>query len=369
MTKSVAILADDLTGALDAAAPFARPSESVRVSWRCDTLQGAARSAYDTESRAVGPRTATARIRSSLELLRAADLSFKKADSLVRGNTLAEIAACASSGAFRSVVVAPAFPEQGRITRCGTQIVHSEGGGAAATIDLAGGLVRRRVPVRLVGRGDTLPEQGVMLCDAETGADLLRLVDDGARLVPPVLWCGSAGLARALGRHRPAAHRLAGPRLVVVGSRHSVARAQTERLRHEIGDAAVVVASGADVIRSVGAITDMLDTGRSCALIFVFSALDPIAARMTMVGAFNRLAHAPPPGTLVVVGGDTLFRLCAALGASSLLATGEWAPGIPVARIVGGCWDDVQLVAKSGAFADRNVLVRLLDSKAGESCF
>ena len=56
------------------------------------------------------------------------------------------------------------------------------------------------------------------------------------------------------------------------------------------------------------------------------------------------------PGTLAVAGGETLRALCVALGATSLDVHGQVAPGVPRSRMVGGGWDGVEIVSKSGAF-------------------
>jgi uncharacterized protein YgbK (DUF1537 family) len=111
-----------------------------------------------------------------------------------------------------------------------------------------------------------------------------------------------------------------------------------------------------------------LADGRPADVVFALRLPDPVAAEATMARTFAALSRTAPPGGLAVVGGDTLFRLCRALDAESLVATGEWAPGIPVARIVGGRWDGVRLVTKSGAFGDPDVLVRLLETATETPC-
>ena len=57
-----------------------------------------------------------------------ASIAYKKVDSLLRGHTLAELAACLQGGAFPFCVVAPAFPYQGRVTRSGVQFRRTAGG-------------------------------------------------------------------------------------------------------------------------------------------------------------------------------------------------------------------------------------------------
>ena len=53
--------------------------------------------------------------------LAGASLSFKKIDSLLRGHVAAEIGACLANADYERVIVAPAFPFQGRVTRAGRQ--------------------------------------------------------------------------------------------------------------------------------------------------------------------------------------------------------------------------------------------------------
>ena len=107
------IVADDLTGALDTAAPLAALGGPLPVFWRRDAIPAAVTSfALDTESRDLPPAPAA-----WLDAFADAGLAYKKIDSQLRGNTVEEIAACLASGRFASAVIAPAFPAQQRITR------------------------------------------------------------------------------------------------------------------------------------------------------------------------------------------------------------------------------------------------------------
>ena len=77
--------------------------------------------------------------------------------------------------------------------------------------------------------------------------------------------------------------------------------------------------------------------------------------------ALHSLARAsPPPGTLLVAGGETLRGLCIALGARSLSLVGRIVPGVARAVLRGGAWDAVTVVAKSGAFGSPALLRDLL---------
>ena len=116
-----------------------------------------------------------------------------------------------------------------------------------------------------------------------------------------------------------------------------------------------------DPAAAIAPATRALAEGRCAAVVFALPDMPGARAEAIMAAAFAALAVTPPPAVLVVVGGDTAFRLCRALGAASLLALGEWAPGVPLAQIAGGAWDGIRTVTKSGAFADRDVLLRLLE--------
>ena len=64
------------------------------------------------------------------------------------------------------------------------------------------------------------------------------------------------------------------------------------------------------------------------------------------------------PGSLVVSGGATLFRLARALGAASLSVTGELMPGVARSRLEGGPWPGATVISKSGGFGTPDLLVR-----------
>ena len=66
----------------------------------------------------------------------------------------------------------------------------------------------------------------------------------------------------------------------------------------------------------------------------------------------------PPPGSLVVTGGATLFRLVRRLGAGALLVSGEVMPGVARSRLEGGRWSGATVISKSGAFGTPDLLVR-----------
>jgi uncharacterized protein YgbK (DUF1537 family) len=332
------LLADDLTGALDSAAAFVRAFGPVPVAWIDDP--DAPVLALDSFSRDTDVLTAGVRMAPLASALAGADLAFKKLDSLLRGHVAAEIAACEAVGHWDAVVVAPAFPAQGRITRHGRQLAH----GSDVGVDLARAFADVCIMVAHRRPGDDLPP-GVSLWDAESDADLDIIAGLERRRV---LWCGSAGLAAALARRVDATRKaatIALPRPVValVGSDHPVSSGQLAACATVLNTKAQAIGHGAVVT-----VTIPPDTARSD------------AALLIAAGFADMLARIDPPGTLVVVGGETLRAVCMALDADGLTVDGEVAAGVATSRLRGGRWDGLRIVSKSGAFGDAGLLARLL---------
>ena len=87
------------------------------------------------------------------------------------------------------------------------------------------------------------------------------------------------------------------------------------------------------------------------------------AAERIRSGFASLLREMPPPGTLIVAGGETLYAVCEALGATRLEVTGRIVPGLPRSILHGGRWDGVDVISKSGAFGARELWRDLLLDK------
>lgn len=336
------LLADDLTGALDTAAELAGLCGPVPVPLPARWAAGAAGSlALDSGTREAGRDAAFARVAALAPALAEGQIALKKLDSLLRGQVAAELAACWATGRWRHLVLAPAFPAQRRITRAGRVLAGSPGGGWAPVPmpDFAAEGLRP-----LPGRTDRPLPPGISLFDAETDADLARVVALGRAAAGPVLWCGSGGLGRALAGSaalRPDT-RLQPPVLGLFGSDQAVTARQLAACgaawlpQPEPGPGPVAAALAA----------------RGVALVSL--ALPPLpraeAARRIAAGFAALVAALPRPGTLLVAGGETLRAVCDALGAEGLLAQGVAMPGVARSTLRGGAWDGLAVLSKSGAF-------------------
>jgi uncharacterized protein YgbK (DUF1537 family) len=352
---TVRLLADDLTGALDTAAEFVRLTGPVHAFWqgaRPDELP--ANTAIDTGTREGDEAAARAATTAAAPVLAGADIAYKKVDSLLRGHSLPELAACVAAGPWRHAVLAPAFPFQGRVTRNGQQLVASDGGWAAAGPPLVMALRALGMAAHSGVPGAAL-QPGITVFDAETDEDLDAVV---AGIAPgPVLWCGTGGLARALaGGAEPGGFPLPGPVLGLFGSDQTVTAGQLAACGiHWTALSHGGPASAENLSRQMhrhGVALASLD-------------LPPGLSRSQAAARIDRELHAltkglPPPGTLVVAGGETLRGLCIALGAKSLAVQGRLMPGVPVSVLHGGVWDGVTVVSKSGAFGHPTLLREIL---------
>lgn len=376
----VAIVADDLTGALDAAAPFARRGASTRVvialerlaetlaAWGADVPEVVA---VNTESRHLPAAQAAARVDAAIAGLGvlAPRLWFKKVDSTLRGPVVAECLA-ARRACGRYLMIAPAVPAQGRTLRRGGVFVHGE---PLAATDFAGDarsaaphdaldtlFAAQGLDVALLSPGEA---PGVThrdaVADAECDADLDALA---ARLIAaPTEWLavGAAGLAGALARAGfgagPISPALDFPPLVfVVGSRSRQAQRQLARLRASDPDLTVVAVGGDDTPIPVPAGNALLipeaSTTRSAPQV-----ADSLAEALARL-----LGDADGERQLFLTGGDTAMAVMRRLAARYVEVRGEWAPGVVYGRL-----DGVQgqpVLTKAGGFGGDDLLVRLREA-------
>jgi uncharacterized protein YgbK (DUF1537 family) len=268
--------------------------------------------AVDLDLRERSPLDAHHATAAAARTLGSANHVFVKIDSTLRGPIPALLSGALEGSGRRLAIVAPAFPEQGRLTR-GGRLITAEGQGPALT-DVLG-----------------TPAETVVV-DIETTADL-RQVAEAARAHPEWLLVGSAGLARQLGApiRPPDISRTDGPLLVVAGS---PARPTRTQLRQLEGRDNVIVLNTEP--------TDERDLGEAAAIL-----ADEVAV----------WAERNVPGAVVLTGGATARAVCDRLGVHGLRIQGELAPGIPVGKLEGGVWDGVTVVTKAGGFGGPDTLL------------
>ncbi len=367
------LVADDLTGALDSAACFSGRFGPIPVFLGPGPDRHCQQAAVDLATRDGDAASALRVTAQVLEGLAGAEIAFKKIDSLLRGHWAVELAESLRHGHFRTCILAPAFPGQGRVMRDGRQIVRATDG-SERTVEVDPGALLRQLglSVRHAAAFDPLAclpstrdSADVVLCDAGSDQELEALVRSGARLGRPVLWCGSAGLAQALaGQPTPRIRAVQAPLLAIVGTDHAVTAVQAERATAAV-PARRVVAS-ADAPETAARIARAFELTGACLLSFDLprSTLAADAAAAISRSLRELLPLTRRPATLLVTGGATLLSVCSALGAGHLEVGAEYSPGIPRSRLCGGRWDGLSVISKSGAFGDPDLIAELMRAAA-----
>ena len=351
------LLADDLTGALDTSAELVGLFGPLNVVWSADAIGSTAEGfAIDSGTRECGVDDAFSMVQALTPKLAGAGVAYKKIDSLLRGPWVAEIDACLRSGLFDACPVAPAFPHQGRLTRAGQQYARlPEGSWSAVGKSIIGQFSGRGLGARSADPADLL-QPGINVFDAQTEADMDRIVRAGQRYPGKLLWCGSGGLAGALARGTEAgvSAQLQKPVLGIFGSDHPATDAQLAACES-------VVIRTANVGRHLERIRRGLDDGVALVRLETPNAASRAEAAQHFAREIMRLSQAiETPRTLVIAGGETLKAQCLAVGATALLVSGRIEPGVPRSVIQGGAWAGVDVISKSGAFGPPDLWRKLL---------
>jgi D-threonate/D-erythronate kinase len=353
LPEQIRLVADDLTGACDAAAAFLPTGRAVRVWLGAAATFPAAEpvQAFNTDSRSLSPvkaarlvSRATAALASNLQTL-----FFKKIDSAARGPFAAEILAAHRAFGSHAVLLAPAFPAAFRIVRNGILEIQ-DATGERTQIDIANLFPPgSRVLIALISRPEELAAaldagKPVLICDSSTQSDLEALVR-AAQKFPGLLFAGSAGLAQALAslaarRIRSVPSPSASRTLLVAGSDHPVTQLQLDALK-----------------RVDPRVDARVDSRALQVLRLDFSPRD----RARILDTFRTFA----PQALILTGGDTALLAASTLGAHSFILHGELAPGIPWGIVQGGMAEGCIVITKSGGFGTPTVLSEIIIALRG----
>lgn len=422
MTKLV-VIADDITGANDTALQFAKRNirSSVRINFDQKKLlqETAAVLVVDTDSRDMAPEDAYRKVKATCEVLRTANIQhiYKKVDSTLRGNLGAEIEAAAAVFQPELVAIAPAFPENRRVTVGGYHLVESmpleltEFAYAPKSPVKESRIVELLqhqtdceiglVPLNTVMDGEQAIGQAIENCvkqgerwvvfDAVLD-EHLRSIVKAAKAYTQVLWVGSAGLAERLADFyqwavEPRKETMTpgkGAVLVIAGSVSRITQAQITaalqlpdtklikldvpslvrnrklEIRRCIKQGKAALLEGKDVVLASSGIDGglpALDRAAEEAGFNHTGVSGLIAAALGDIA--NQLADCRLAG-LVLTGGDTAIHVCRSLGAETIEIVEEVAVGIPLGRLVGGCCDGLPVITKAGAFGKEDSFVLAL---------
>ncbi|MCX7969276.1 MAG: four-carbon acid sugar kinase family protein [Armatimonadetes bacterium] len=222
-----AIVADDLTGAADAAVVFADRGIETTV-WLCEPEEfpDGTCCSVDTNSRWQDAESAAKAVRKHVRKLQNTDWLMLKIDSTLRGFVGAMVQAAWQSSKRKWALIAPSVPKQGRKVVNGKLFVHEQ---LVTELDLA---KEQPAPITTPSVSERLRETGLdkfplehlnievvrhsnrlaqtiewattkgigLICDAETDKDLERIVSAAVKSSTQPLFVGASGLAKALAK-------------------------------------------------------------------------------------------------------------------------------------------------------------------------
>lgn len=410
--RTVAVLADDLTGSTDSVVQFREAgwtsylllSESVP-----DTGADLVATSRSLDSRPLPDAEAAARTREAVSERAAAGYRlYLKIDSTVRGSVAGQVRGALEAWKVQHpdalAVVCPAYPQMGRVIERGSMTV----GGVPLAESPAGS--DPVTPVRSSSLTDLLPgsvsvaNQGsaqdlaaalteaastssILVVDASTDEDLMRLAEAVETLGPRVVCAGSAGLARQLAQvwragAAPApvgAHPSLGRGRIVVSvtSLNQVSAGQVAHLRTSLGerleghefsvdeltDIEAVVARARRIVADAGAQTRVILVQPSAERSPDLGAADGArAVAGGMAAGVAAMVASEDVAALVLVGGDGAQSALQQICATAVQVDRQLSEGVPLGVVVGGPASGLPVVTKAGGFGTQTTLTDIIDS-------
>jgi D-threonate/D-erythronate kinase len=403
---TLAILADDLTGAADAAGAFASAGFRTSIVFGDATAGSLDVIVRSTESRDQDAETAAImNSRMARRVMREQSsapprLLYKKIDSALRGHVRRELIEVMAELRETRALVAPALPAERRTTVGARQLINGVPleqtglGASAGTSDLqvlfAGDGTLPVTPIDLatvragpeeIARVLAGFDSGILIADAETDHDL-EAIARGALLGGIMVLAGSAGLARQLATVLPAPAKRSGtalplstegPTLIVAASQHVTMATQIEVLHEaaisivrpsqELLDGKNMATEPVvdDICAHLAARRSIVLTTAGCAR----SRLGPAFVARAVADVVAHVVKRQPVGGLVLTGGDIAAAVLGRLDTSEILLGGEVFPAVPWGTLRTPRLRDMPIVTKAGSFGERDALLRCLDFLQG----
>jgi uncharacterized protein YgbK (DUF1537 family) len=346
----IAILADDLTGAIDTATPFALRGLKVAIALTADHLEPAlledpAVLTVATGTRHMSHADAHARLLNITRLLRrfSPGIYFKKIDSRLKGNVVAETLAMLEALDRHQIVLAPAIPEQGRLLQSG-QIT---GMGIERPISLP------RFPTGI----------NVHAPDIADPSDLARIASLVLDNSESLLAVGARGLGQALAaklsveEDASLSQAFDFPMLIAIGSRDPITARQVDHLVANRDQLLVENAPNGDVpvlptLHSTLTLVRCRETAAP-------EDSDAVARRFG--DGIAALIRRHMPRTVIASGGDTASAILLSAGVDNIQPIGEISCGLPISSFtLNG--RHIHLITKSGGFGDEHCLSQIVRS-------
>lgn len=406
----IVIIADDLTGASDTGVQYQLNGFSTIVKvlldnndWKEDFRKYDVLS-INTDTRSISSREAYTKVYAltkDLSELNAAYI-YKKIDSIMRGNPASELEAVMDGLQADIALVAPSFPENGRIIEDGILRL-PDGNKIDVTTIFNEETSKRAINVTLeyVRKGSQFLKDFILdkyregneifVIDAVNDEDLYTVKNASELIDKKKVLCGSAGFAKQLSSE---AKRIVNKELdlksinetsmIVVGSRSIKTANQVKSISDMykapiiLVDANMVKVGESERVKEqcVAKIVKALEEGERLIIIAVTSLFEDYSVTLRSSDEENsdalliarvlgeivdRVYDIAQPKTIVSTGGDTSLQVCNVLKAVGIELEDQIAAGVPIGKIVGGKADNVSIVTKSGGFGENDVLIQVME--------
>ncbi|MET0700369.1 MAG: 4-hydroxythreonine-4-phosphate dehydrogenase PdxA [Mycobacterium sp.] len=340
--RNVLVLADDVSGAAEAAAAFLGRGLAIDVHLQ-DGLPGQPVTVIDLHTRRLTDGEAEKAVAQALS---AADglRVIIKIDSLLRGHVQATVRAAAATG--RPVTIAAGNPALGRTVVAGAVLVD----GIPLAQTGLWGAESAAPPASIAASIGHAP--GVQIVDIATAADLDHIV---AQASPETILIGTGALTAAVARTlppRPSEHALAATArtVMVVGTADAGVSAQLTELEAE--GFSVVRISPADLLAGVAVLPAVQDA----MAIVIDGPVAPENAHRLVHALAELAAEIIDDSThLVLTGGETARAVLDLLGVARMAPVAEIHPGAIASVAPGGRL----VVTRPGSFGDHRSLATI----------
>lgn len=407
------LIADDLTGALDAGVCFVPQGAKVLVDAAAvepasiDACAGAL--CVNAATRHMGAAEAAERVAGLVRAAQTAGvpLVVKKTDSALRGNVGAELAAAWRASGARCLHFLPALPAMGRVTRGGVHYID----GVPVSQSVFGRdpfepvvdsdvraimAAQTDAPVAVVAEGEQAPAgfEGIVVYDATSEASVESRVRELLAAADGSVLAGCAGLASALaaiagpGSRADEPLSFVGNLLVVCGSVNGVSRgqcaaavrggaasyriAETEKCDDSwlISDAGRAFVAAVNDDWAARPLTVVDGSGLEDLSGLVPAGLDVRQVVSDHIGALlAAVCAAGVRGRVLVTGGDVLTSFLAQAKVAEVTPLGQVSAGV-VAFEVRPPAGVLRIASKSGGFGEESLLVDMaqLNTMEKECC-
>ena len=424
-----AIIADDLTGANDTALQFMLKGADTNIFLSGDSIENHSDNlsqawAISTESRNVSPKEAFEKVKNAAQMIVDSlnpDYIYKKIDSTVRGNIAVEVMSILEVLKWDAAVIMPAFPQEGRITVGGYQLlrgipiertemamdphspiteshlptlIKSQLGENLA--DIVGVIDLKTVldgagPILLKLNDLITDGKKIIIADSVSTTDLEQIVLAMRRSNYKILPVGNAAAAKVLSedwftpvesQEKLPVKLPELPKLIVSGSATQITANQINKLEQsgEYDEKCLVIELNMNTVLSgleQSLVDRIVSNLKNDNIVLVHTsnliknfdgfAEESIKAELTKSGLaslitdyLSQLTKAVVERTktiLITLGGETSYKCCNAINANQLKLVDEVLPAIALSKSIKS---DQWIVTKSGNLGGVNTLIEIL---------